>query len=227
MYTVGLIRVLTMRDEEKTNLHGKIIEKAFNELKVISKCIEDQPLGIYDEISEEIAKPKILRLIKEFEAMNVDVVIVSCAADPAVEEGRRTSKIPVIGAGSATASLALSYGERIGVLKITEEVPRVIKRILGRHLVAEEKPEGVRNTVDLMQESGIRASIKALEKLLESGVDVIIPGCTGFSTINFIDIVRKISDKLLFIDPVLASGSVALGILKQLNRRGGKNDCQS
>jgi Asp/Glu/hydantoin racemase len=216
-----------MRDEEKTNLHGKIIEKAFNELKVISKCIEDQPLGIYDEISEEIAKPKILRLIKEFEAMNVDVVIVSCAADPAVEEGRRTSKIPVIGAGSATASLALSYGERIGVLKITEEVPRVIKRILGRHLVAEEKPEGVRNTVDLMQESGIRASINALEKLLESGVDVIISGCTGFSTINFIDIVRKISDKLLFIDPVLASGSVALGILKQLNRRGGKNDCQS
>ena len=210
-----------MTDEDKINLHGKIIEKVFNELKVISKCIEDQPLGIYDEISEEIAKPKIVRLIKEFEAMNVDAVIVSCAADPAVEEGRRASKIPVIGAGSATASIALSYGERVGVLKVTEEVPRVMKRILGRHLLAEEGPEGVKNPIDLMKESGIKASIKALEKLIEAGVDVIIPGCTGFSTIYFIDIVRKMSDKL-FIDPVLASGSVALGILKQLNRREGK-----
>ena len=221
MYTIGLIRVLTMTDEEKINLHGKIIEKVFNELKVISKCIEDQPLGIYDEVSEEIAKPKIVRLIKEFEAMNVDAVIVSCAADPAVEEGRKASKIPVIGAGSATASIALSYGERVGVLKVTEEVPRVMKRILGRHLLAEERPEDVKNPIDLMKESGIKASIKALEKLIEAGVDVIIPGCTGFSTIYFIDIVRKMSDKL-FIDPVLASGSVALGILKQLNRREGK-----
>lgn len=219
MYTIGLIRVLTIREEEKLNLHGKIIENAFNELKVISKCIEDQPLGIYDETSEEIAKPKILKLIKEFERMNVDAVIVSCAADPAVDEGRRISRIPVIGAGSATASIALSYGERVGVLKLTEDVPRVMKKILGHHLVAEERPEDVKKSTDLMQEWGIKASIKALKKLLEDGVDVVIPACTGFSTINFIDIVREITDTP-FIDPVLASGSITLGILKQLNRRG-------
>ena len=42
-YTVGLIRVLTVQDKELLNTHGKIIEKAFPELKIVSKCIENQP----------------------------------------------------------------------------------------------------------------------------------------------------------------------------------------
>mgnify|MGYP000390653436 CR=1 FL=1 len=219
MYMIGLIRVLTIKEEYKLNIHGKIIEKAFNELRVISRCIEDQPLGIYDETSEKIAIPKILKLIKEFEKMNVDAIVISCAADPGVEEGRRISKVPIIGAGSATASIALSYSSKVGVLKLTEEVPKVVKRILGPHLVAEEKPEGVKNSVHLMQEWGIKASIRALNKLLACGVDVIIAGCTGFSTINFKDIVKEITDTP-FIDPVLASGTAAIGILKQIDRRG-------
>lgn len=57
-YTIGLIRVITLEDKEILNLHGRIIESAFPELKVVSRCIEDQPKGIYNEETEREPSPK-------------------------------------------------------------------------------------------------------------------------------------------------------------------------
>ncbi|MEM2558918.1 MAG: aspartate/glutamate racemase family protein [Nitrososphaerota archaeon] len=213
-YTIGLVRVLTMEDEEKLNLHGRIIEKAFPELKVVTKCIEDQPEGIYDLQSEELAKHKIIKLIKEFQDMNVDAVIISCAGDPAVTEARRIFKIPIIGAGSASASLALTCGERVGVIKITKEVPNIIRKILGPHLIAEESLENVGSVIDLMSEKGKTASINALKRLLEHDVEVIVLACTGFTTIGFKKLAEEITS-VPVIDPILAAGAITLSILKQ------------
>lgn len=215
-YIIGLIRVLTIKDEEKLKLHGRIIEKIFPELKVITKCIEDQPKGIYDDQSEALAKDKILKLIKEFKNMNVDAVIVSCAADPAVAEARKIFNIPIIGAGSASASLALTYGERVGVIKLTEEVPIIIKKILGPHLIAEEQPKNVRTAIDLMSEEGKVASINALMRLLKHEVDVIVLACTGFTTIEFRKLAKEVTS-IPVVDPVIAAGAAALGILKQMS----------
>lgn len=217
-YSIGLIRVVTLTREDLLNIHGKIIEEMFPELRVISRCIWDQPKGIYDRESEEIAKPKILKLAKEFEESGVEAVIVSCAADPAVDEARKMLKIPVIGAGSAAAGLALTYGKRIGVLNLTEETPEVIKRILGEHLVADDKPIGVKNTLDLMTEWGKRAAEEALKRLLKRNVDVIVLGCTGYSTIGFAKIAEEISG-IPVIDPVIASGVATLYILKSRKKR--------
>ena len=217
-YSIGLIRVVTLTSEDLLNRHGKIIEELFPELRVISRCIWDQPKGIYDRESEEIAKPKILKLAKEFEESGVEAVIVSCAADPAVDEARKMLKIPVIGAGSAAAGLALTYGKRIGVLNLTEETPEVIKRILGEHLVVEDRPTGVKNTLDLMTEWGKKAAEESLKRLLKRNIDVIVLGCTGYSTIGFAKIAEEISG-IPVIDPVIASGVATLYILKSRRRR--------
>lgn len=218
-FTVGLIRVLTLKDEELLNLHGRIIETAFPELKVVSRCIEDQPKGVYDRETEEVAKPKVVRLAKEFERDGVDAVIVSCAADPGVREARKELRIPVVGAGSALASLSLAYGDRVGVLNLTEDTPDVVRRILGPHLVAEEKPEGVKNTLDLMTGWGREAAEKALKNLLRHGVDVVALACTGYSTIGFARVAREIAG-IPVVDPVVAAGAVTLAILKQGSLRG-------
>lgn len=213
-HTVGLIRVVTLDSEEKLNLHGRLIESVFSELKVISKCIENQPRGIYDYESEEIAKPKILRLAREFAEEGVEAVIISCAADPAVEEARRFLKIPVIGAGSAVAAVSLAYGSKVGVLNLTDQTPSVIKKTLGSHMVAEDRPEGVRNTLDLMTDWGRRAAEEALKRLLKYEIDVIALACTGYSTIGFGRIARNITNTPV-INPVIAAGAVTLNILKQ------------
>ncbi len=213
-YSIGLIRVLTLKDEKLLNLHGRIIESAFPELRVFSRCIEDQPKGIYDRESEEVAKPKVLRLAKEFEKDGVDAVVISCAADPAVREARKELRIPVVGAGSAAASLALAYGERVGVLNLTEDTPEVVRRVLGPHLVAEGRPEGVKNTLDLMTEWGRRAAEEALKNLLKHDVDVIVLACTGYSTIGFARTAEVIAG-VPVVDPVIAAGAAVLNILKQ------------
>lgn len=215
-YKVGLIRVLTIHDEELLNAHGMIIERAFPELEVISKCIEDQPRGIYDEETERIAKPKILKLVKELEESgNVEAIIISCAADPAVEEARETSRIPIIGAGSSAASMALALGRKIGVLNLTERTPRVFKEILKDSLVAEEGPEGVKNTLDLLTDWGKESALRAAMRLKEKGAQAIVFACTGYSTIGFAPLLERLIG-VPVIDAVLASGAVALYSLSRL-----------
>jgi Asp/Glu/hydantoin racemase len=219
-YRVGLVRVVTLKDEEVLNKHGKVLMELFPELEIVSKCIEDQPYGIYDKESEEIAKPKILRLIKQFESNGFEAVIVSCAADPAVEEARKIVKIPVIGAGSAVASLALAYNKHVGVLNLSGSTPEVIKRILGSHLVAEIAPKGVRNTLDLLTNWGQNEAVEAIKKLLSKGVDVIILGCTGYTTIEFAKKIKQLMGIFIpILDPVIAAGVATLNILKQMEWR--------
>jgi len=213
-HTIGLIRVVTLQDETLLNAHGKLIERAFPELKVISRCIEDQPEGIYDRESEEKAKPKILRLAKRLEEEGVEAVIISCAADPAVPEARRELRVPVIGAGSAAASIALSLGSRVGVLNLTDETPEILRRVLGSHLVAEAKPKGVRSALDLLTEWGRRAAEEALKSLSMRDIDVIVLGCTGYSTIGFAKVAEEIA-RVPVVDPVIAAGAITLSVLRQ------------
>lgn len=181
---VGLIRVLTTNDENLLGAHGRLLESRFPELKVESRCIDDQQKGIYDEETCAIALPKILKLGEEMEQERVKAIIVSCADDPGVEELRNIVKIPVVGAGSSSACLALSCGGRVGTLGIREGAPRVMKDILGKHLVAETRPEGVKTTLDLMTGEGKKNALSAAEYLRKTGAEVIALACTGYATIG-------------------------------------------
>ncbi|MDW8063723.1 MAG: AroM family protein [Candidatus Caldarchaeum sp.] len=216
-HKVGLIRVVTLKDEKLLSFHGEVIQKFFPELEITSRCIEDQPNGIYDRETEEQAVPKILRLVKEFESKGYEAVIVSCAADPAVSEARKMVSIPVVGAGSAVAALALTTADRVGVLNLVEETPRVVRDVLGRRLVAEESPKNVRNTLDLMTDWGSRAAVEALERLLSMKVDAVVLACTGYTTIGFKQSVQNQVSIPVF-DAVVASGAAALSLLRQRNK---------
>lgn len=103
--TAGVIRVLTTQDPELLAAHGRILEQEYG-LSTVNRCIPDQPKGIYDDESERIAIPKIIRLARELASEGVDAIVVSCAADPAVADLRSELQIPVIGAGSALAAVA-------------------------------------------------------------------------------------------------------------------------
>ena len=205
---VGLIRVLTTKDENLLEAHGRLVESRFPELKVESRCIDDQPKGIYDEKTSAIALPEILKLGEEMERERMKAIIVSCADDPGVEGLRNIVKIPVIGAGSSCACLALSRGSRIGTLGIREGAPRVMKDILGEHLVAETRPEGVKTTLDLMTGEGKKNALSAVEYLRKTGAVVIALACTGYATIGVArDLERAVG--IPVIDAVEAAGLFA------------------
>jgi Asp/Glu/hydantoin racemase len=202
---VGLIRVVTTTDEEVLNAHARLLTDRFKNLNIETKCIPDQPEGIHDAETEKIAVPKIVNLAKEFESKGVDVVFISCAADPGVEECRKLLSIPVIGAGSACAAVAYSLGSKIGVLGITDEAPEIMTKILKEKLVCSARPEGVNTTLDLFEEKGKENVLKAASFLKEKGCDTIALGCTGMSTINIHEDIKQ-NIKIRVIDPVLAAG---------------------
>lgn len=211
---IGLIRVFTAKDNEVLQAHGNMIQEQF-EVPVMSRSIPDQPLGIYDDASEEAALPKIVELGIQMEQEGCRMLIVSCAADPGVRELRSRVSIPVIGAGSSAALVALSLGEPVGLMGITEGIPPVMKVLLDELIVGYSRPEGVTNTTDLLTEAGRQKALEGARSLVEKGAKAIVFACTGFSTINFADVIRK-ELQVPVVDIVEAEGLMAANYYKQI-----------
>ncbi|MDD3840026.1 MAG: AroM family protein [Clostridia bacterium] len=204
-FNVGLIRVITLKDQKQLQVHSDILNKYFNDFCITTKCIEGQPEGIHDDNTEEQAIPKIIEIAKKLESQGQDIILISCAADPAVQECRKLLHIPVVGAGSSAAALAVGTGDNIGVVGITQQVPDVIKRILGDKFKFYIKPEGISNTLDLYKNGSKSNILQACESLKDMGCDGIVLACTGMSTIGIRMLIEK-EIGLKVIDPVLAAG---------------------
>lgn len=205
-FRIGLIRVLTSDDQDFVDTHGRFIEERFPGLEVESLCIPDQWEGIHSPELAEIAIPKILETAKKFR--DIDMILVSCADDPGVEELREAFPgIPVTGGGETTAALASKYPGKVGLLGIVDYPPRAYPRVLAGRFVL-EKPEDVDSTLDLMTPEGRASCLKSGQALKDAGVSVIALGCTGLTTIG---LTKELEDALGIpvIDPVLAQGVFA------------------
>ena len=210
MSKIGLIRVLSTDDVELLNNHGRLLEEFIGHhgLTVISRCIEGYPKGLWNPEQERKATPEIVRLGQEMErSEGVKALLVSCAADPGVPELREAVSIPVIGAGSASAAVALSLGQPVGALGITDWILPPVAEVLGSRLVGWESPEGVKTTVDLMSEQGKGRFVQAAERLKSQGAGAILLTCTGFSTIRAAPFLEE-QVKVPVIDPVISAGLI-------------------
>lgn len=211
---IGLIRVLTTEDKDLLELHGKKVMSWFPELEVVSRCISDQPEGIHDDATEQMAVPKVVNLAKEFESEGFDGILISCAGDPAVNELKDMLSIPVVGAGRTTACIALSFDLPIGVLGITGEVPVGMKAVLRDRMIAWTKPSGVTSTLDLMTPTGRSNTLNAAEELKQKGVKVIALACTGMATIGVAPLIAK-ETGLIIVDPLKAAAAALWTVLKE------------
>jgi allantoin racemase len=206
---IGLIRVVSFTDARVANLHGELLEKRFPEMQVVSRCIPDQPEGIFDDASETIAVPKIIELGAAMAREDgIAALIISCAADPAVRQLRERLRIPVVGAGSASACVALTIGDKVGTLGITEGTPSCMKAILAGRLVAEVRPRGVKNTLDLMKPEGRQSAFSALDALVQAHAGVIALACTGYATLGIAADLQKRAG-IPVVDAVEAAGLMA------------------
>ena len=205
-FKVGLIRVLTTEDQGVLQAHGKVIMENFPGIEVETKCIPDQYEGIHSDELCELAIPKIVETAKTF--TDVDMFIVSCADDPGVEEIREALPgIPVTGGGETTVALALKYGDKVGVLGITDYAPQAYERMLAGKMIL-GKPDGVDSTLDLMTPQGRENTIKKGIELKEQGAQVIALACTGLGTIGVAKELEEATG-LPVIDPVIAEGMFA------------------
>jgi len=211
MCKIGLIRVLSTDDEEALHRHGRLLERFIGpaDFQVISRCIQGHPQGLWNPREIRKGVPKVVRLGQEMERRDaVAAVLVSCVADPGVPQLREVASVPVIGAGSASAAVALSLGQPVGALGITDWVLPPVSEVLGSRLVGWEIPEGVKTTLDLMSEQGRERFVKAGERLKEQGAGVILLACTGFSTVEAAPLLEERLG-LPVVDPLLSAGLIA------------------
>jgi Asp/Glu/hydantoin racemase len=213
---------MTQERQELIDEQGKLIEGMFPFIEVKSRCIENQPRGIYDTETERFAGPKILNVARELEGESAEVVIISCAADPALGTVRNDLRIPVIGAGSATAAVALNLGRDIGAIGIGQKVPEAMAEILGDRLVGYQRIEGVETALDLKSGDAGERVIKAARAITARGkVDVIALACTGLSTLDVDNIVEQ-EFGVYTVNPVIASGIQAVYALMRHRVGGGR-----
>ncbi|WP_425059087.1 hypothetical protein SCACP_37440 [Sporomusa carbonis] len=207
---LAVIRVLTTDNPVSLEKHGRIITERFG-IATRSYCIPDQFQGIYDDATERQAVPKIVEVVKQAERDGAQAVFISCAADPGLKEARANCRLPVIGAGSALATVGLALGERIGVLNLAGPTPAGIVSLLGSRLVAEETPCGVHNTTDLLAHKA--EALTAAQALIRKGAEVILLACTGYSTIG---LAACIAERFgcLTVDAVEAGGLMASYLYK-------------
>ena len=203
---LGIIRVLTHQDQNFVEEHGRLIHQQYG-LDSISRCIPDQPKGIFDDASEAIAVPKIIALGQQFQAEGCDAIFLSCAADPGLEALRKTVTIPVISAGSASASIAAMLQRPVAVMGIGAEAPRPFKAQLGESVIY-ARPEGVLNTTDLLSSQGRQSALACADELYRQGIEVIAFSCTGFSTIGLADAINQQLGQIA-VDAVRAAGLFA------------------
>lgn len=184
---LGIIRVLTTDNEEILQEHGKKIEE-ISGVSTVTRCISNQPNGIFDEASEQQANPKIVELAKQMcQEYELNAITISCAADPALDATRAQVKIPVLGAGTSGAHAAAMVGRKVGVIGITEEAPARITAELGQHFFDYRFSPELRKTTDLFEDHAENELVRVAKGLIADGADVILFACTGFSTIRLKD----------------------------------------
>ncbi|PVX76980.1 Asp/Glu/hydantoin racemase [Paraburkholderia unamae] len=208
--TLGIIRVLTTQDEAVLLEHGRLIKAQYG-IDSFTRCIADQPTGIFDAHTEALAVPKIVALGRQMEADGARALFLSCAADPGLALLREAVGIPVVSAGSASARVAALTGLPVAVLGIGAQAPLPFRRLLGED-VAYARPEGVTKTNDLLTPEGQAAALHAVRRLHEAGARVIAFSCTGLSTIGFAATIRE-HIGCFAVDAVSAAGMFAAELL--------------
>ena len=204
---LGIIRVITLQESAAIQLHGDLIEQRYG-LPVMSRCIPDQPRGVFNDETEAESIPKIIALARELEQQGCTAIGISCAADPALTESREAVGIPVLGAGSCAAHMAMSYSSRVGVLTILEEVPPLIRSILGAAYIGMDRPDGVTTTLDLGTPAGRAGALAGAARLVERGAEALVLACTGFATLG---LAAELEERLGIraFDPILCLGAAA------------------
>ncbi|WP_340024540.1 aspartate/glutamate racemase family protein [Paenibacillus sp. FSL K6-1096] len=204
---LGIIRVITLQDSTGLKLHGDLIGQRYG-LPVMSRSIPDQPRGVFNDETEAESIPKIIALARELEQQGCTAIGISCAADPALAECREAVGIPVLGAGSCAAHMAMAYSSRVGVLTILEEVPPLIRGILGEAYIGMDRPDGVTTTLDLGTPEGRAGALAGAARLVERGAEVLVLACTGFATIG---LAAELEEQLGIraFDPILCLGAAA------------------
>ena len=116
---------------------------------------------------------------------SADIVVIACASDPGIDAVRAATNKPVLGVFRCAVVAAVARAERFGVIALVDaSKPRhlLALRALGLdHRLAAEFAMNVALS-ELLDPTAARAALIASgRRLVESGAETVILGCTGMA----------------------------------------------
>lgn len=172
--------------------------------------LAEGPPGIETQVHVDTVVEPLLRLARR-ESNSSSAVVIACFSDPGLYSLREALDIPVFGIAESGFSVALTKGDRFGVISILgRSIPRHRRYVaslgLGARLAGDraidmgvgELAHGDR-VLERMTEVG--AQLKT-----EDGADVLVLGCAGMTRHR-----RSLQDRLgvPVVDPVQAAVGLA------------------
>jgi allantoin racemase len=129
--------------------------------------------------------PGIIELVKKCRG-KYDAIMVNCFADPCVEKIRKIVDIPVLGPGETSMLIASLLGHKFSVISPTKKTALQVES-RARELGIERRLASVRGLgtpvleLEKDKEKTIKAVVKASERAVKDGAEVIALGCTGLA----------------------------------------------
>ena len=181
--------------------------------EIVCETLAEGPIGIESELHvAQVAEPLRRLVVARADA---DAYVIACYSDPGLHVCREATAKPVFGIQSCGIAMALSLGERYGVLALkTASIKRhlrylrqlgLVERLAGERpldLTVAESAEG-EHTLDRLTEVGT-----ALRDL--DGADVLLLGCAGMAR-HRAPLEARLG--IPVIDPVQAGVAMAVSIL--------------
>lgn len=172
--------------------------------------LAEGPPGIETQVHVDTVVEPLLRLAKR-ESNSSGAVVIACFSDPGLHSLREALDIPVFGIAESGFSVALTKGERFGVISILgRSIPRHRRYVASLGL-------GARLAGDRAIDMGVGELAygdRVLERMAEiggqlkteDGADVLVLGCAGMARHR-----RALQDRLgvPVVDPVQAAVGLA------------------
>jgi len=145
------------------------------------------PVTIESSYDEAYAVPPVLEIIDNLDQEELDAILLGCFCDAGVPAAREISEVPIIAMEEATLSIALTLGNKFGVM--TEKKPRVamkelhIRRAGLMDRLASIRPLGLSvSDMDEKPEKTKKEGIKLAKKMVaKDGAEVLIMGCAAMA----------------------------------------------
>ena len=196
----------------------RIIDQAADPLRLAggpeihSLTLAEGPPAVESQRDADQVIEPLCRLIRRYDN-EASAFVISCFSDPGLFAARETTKKPVLGIAECAILMALTFGQRFGVLSIlARSVPRHLRYYgamgVGDRL-AGDLPIGL-GVLELADEAATFARLTEIGGRLrdERGADVLILGCSGMA--NYRDRLEH-AVGLPVIEPTQAALVMAIG----------------
>ncbi|MCX8189186.1 MAG: aspartate/glutamate racemase family protein [Nitrososphaeria archaeon] len=200
-------------EKEEQSRREKIANKFVSPNTVVEvRALESGPISIESAVEEDIAAGEVLKTILRLQDY-YDAIVLGCAGDPGLRAARELSKIPIVGPAEASIAFSFLIGDRYGVIvPLTRDVP-TFRALIAKYgfekRLASIVPLNV-PVLDLGKDiSLIKAKlIKACDKAIEEGAEVVVLGCMSLAFILADELVKE-SVQVPILNPAKISLRVA------------------